>query len=121
MKSVNQGQSGLVGGYPMNENTNTADAGAVQDPPAAAPVEQTTPAPEVIKATRAVGVKGVTKTAREMKDAGKNRAEVAAAVTVMYQAAGKDEQKSKNAASVIVYNIFGPVKPHLMPNPEIIV
>lgn len=102
----------------MDENINTADAGAVQDPPAAAPVEQTPPQPaEAAKAARAKGVKGVTKIAREYKDAGKTRAEVAAAVTGLYQAAGKDEKEAKNAASVIVYNIFGPVKTRTMPEP----
>lgn len=102
----------------MNENTNTnTEAGAVQDP-AAAPVEQTTPTPPIAMAShaRAKGVKGVTKTAKDLKAAGKTRAEVAAAVTELYKAAGKGEKEAKSAASVIVYNIFGAVKPHSAPS-----
>ena len=100
----------------MNENTNTntnanTDAGAVQDPPVAAPVEQAVVPGKI----RAAGVKGVTKAAKDLKAAGKTRAEVAAAVIGLYKAAGKDEKAAKNAASVIVYNIFGAVKPHATP------
>lgn len=92
-------------------NTN-ADAGVVADPPVAAPTAPVTeqPTAPATKAPRAAGVKGVTKTARDLKTAGKTRAEVFAAITDLYKANGKTEKQAKDSASVIIFNIFGPVK-----------
>lgn len=88
-------------------------SGIVNDP---APVAEsaatpaTEAAPAAPKSNRAKGVKGVTGIAKELKQAGKTRVEVQAAVAEMYKANGKSEKAAKDAASVIVYNIFGPVK-----------
>lgn len=88
----------------MDENANNSET--VNDPAATTPAQ----AADAPKANRAKGVKGVTAAAKEMKAAGKTRAEVAVAVTALYQTGGKSEKDAKSAASVIVYNIFGPVK-----------
>ncbi len=107
-------QEPLVGGPKVDENTYTANAGTVNDPPAAA--APATPSPETQPTTatskpRSKSVKGAMKLARDMKDAGKTREEIAKAVVDLYVAGGRTEKDAKYFASGTLWSVFGATKP----------